>query len=358
MTARPSKEHDFEVLESEPLCGGPPLERLAASVLTPVRSFFVRSHGAVPTVDARSYRLSVGGLVGSPLRLSLGDLRTFPRREIEATLPCAGLRRRELEAVAPVPGELLWDSQAVGNALWQGVALADVLRAAGIAAGAAHVCFEGLDVCQRNGSRFGFGGSIPLEKALAEEVLVADAMNGELLAPEHGYPLRALVPGFIGARSVKWLASIEVRAEPSSNYFQQQAYRLLPRDAQPGQAAGPMLGAFDINVVVTSPRPLERVAAGSLEVTGFAFAGGNRQVARVEASSDGGTTWHDARLERRARWAWTPFAITVPVRAGPALIAVRAQDDSGTVMPERLDQVWNAKGYATNAWYRVSVTAH
>ena len=84
----------------------------------------------------------------------------------------------------------------------------------------------------------------------------------------------------------------------------------------------------------------------------------NRQVARVEVSSDGGTTWHDARLERRARWAWTPFAITVPVRTGPALIAVRAQDDSGTVMPERLDQVWNAKGYATNAWYRVSVTAH
>lgn len=350
------KHPRFVVRSESPFNGGAPLDLLGADPVTPTPLFYVRNHAEVPEVDPAAYRLIVDGLVDRKLVLSLEDLARLPRRDVEAVMPCAGNRRLELMAVRPIPGELPWGAEGVSNASWSGFALSDVLQVAGIREGAAHVEFEGLDRCERHGHAFGFGGSIPLDKALGEEVLLADAMNGWPLEAVHGAPIRALVPGYVGARSVKWLSRIVVRAEPSDNYFQRKAYRLLPAGAPPGAEEGPMLEEFPVNAIVTSPGPDAAVAAGELEVTGVALVGGGRAIARVEVSGDAGSSWVEASLERRAsRWSWTRFRACVAVARGATAIVARAWDDAGSGQPEYARDAWNAKGYQNNAWYRVAV---
>ena len=212
---------------TEPYNAGPPLESLRASFLTPVPLFFVRNHGTVPVADAAAYRLTVSGLVDRELRLSLVALqREFAPSTVAATIQCAGNRRRELNAVRSIEGEIPWDAEAVGTATWTGVPLGAVLRAAGARALGRYVHLLGLDTVATDTQ--GFGGSIPLEKAMSPEVLLAYEMNGSPLLPVHGFPLRVVVPGYIGARSVKWLRSISVAAEPSRNYFQSHAYKWFP----------------------------------------------------------------------------------------------------------------------------------
>jgi sulfite oxidase len=205
------------VRQERPRNAGPELAALRAQVVTPNGLFFIRSHGDVPRVDPASFRLEVGGLVRRPLALTLAEIRARPARTATVTLECAGNRRGDLIAVEPIPGELPWGEDAIGNAFWTGTPLADLLAEAGPHPSASHVAFSGLDDVLRHGETFRFGGSIPLEKALAPEVLLAWEMNGVPLPPEHGAPLRAVVPGFIGARSVKWLSRIELRDTPSEN---------------------------------------------------------------------------------------------------------------------------------------------
>src|SRR5437867_3578517 len=171
-----------------------------------------------------------------------------------------------------------------------GLALAGPLPAA------AHVGFESADLCPEAQPPQRFGGSIPLDKARRPEVLLAWAMNGEPLSPVHGAPLRVVVPGYIGARSVKWLQRIEVRSQPSEGYFQHVVYRLLPEDGTPGPGAGMPLGLVALNADVLSPANGATVAAGPVEVRGYAFAGGERHVERVDVSIDGSTTWAQAEL--------------------------------------------------------------
>ena len=180
-----------------------------------------------------------------------------------ATLQCAGNRRAGLIAIRDIPGESPWGPGATGTATWTGVALADVLALAGPRRDAAHVGFEGADFCPEARPAQRFGGSIPLDKARRPEVLLAWAMNGEPLPPVHGAPLRVVVPGYIGARSVKWLERIEVRSTPWAGYFQHVAYRLLPEDGTPGPGAGMPLGLVALNSDVLSPADGETVAAGA-----------------------------------------------------------------------------------------------
>ena len=260
----------FIVRQEEPFNGGPAPERMASAFITSNALFYVRNHGNVPEVDRASYRLKVGGEVRRPLELTLDDLGRLPRASVTATLQCAGNRRRELIRVRPIPGELPWDAEAISNAVWSGTPLAEVLAAAQPAAAARHVALRGLDETERHGTRFCFGGSIPLDKAMGREVLLADRMNGEPLPPLHGAPLRLVVPGYVGARSVKWLAAITLQHEPSDNYFQAKAYRLFPAGVRPG-AAGPggdfdwnrgmMLGESSLNAVITTPAAPENAAA-------------------------------------------------------------------------------------------------
>ena len=183
-------------------------------------------------------------MVERPRQFSLEELLgTFPRREVAATLACAGLRRDEFLAFGPLPGELPWGPEPVSTGRWSGIAMADLLRAVGASPEARHVQMVGLDQVERHGDRFGFGGSVDLAKAMSGDVLLATELNGAPLPPPHGFPVRALVPGWIGARSVKWLGRIEVTTEPSPNYFQTRAYRMArevdhadPRDVSGGTA--------------------------------------------------------------------------------------------------------------------------
>jgi sulfite oxidase len=347
------------IRQESPFNAGPTPDRLRASFVTPVEDFFVRNHGAVPEVDAASFRLIVRGAVERPLELSLAELDRFPRRELTATLQCAGNRRQELAEHRPIPHELPWGVEAVSTARWSGVALVDLLGAARPAAGASHVAFAGLDEAERHGQRFRFGGSIPLDKALAPEVLLATAMNGAPLPAVHGFPVRVVVPGWIGARSVKWLSEIALQAEPSDNYFQRVAYRLFPADVDAGNVVwgeGAMLGELPVNSIVTRPEPGARLPAGPVRIEGFALAGGGREVARVEVSADGGRGWRQARLGAESgRWAWRFWACELELGAGRHELAVRAWDSAANSQPADVDQVWNFKGYMNNAWQRVPV---
>lgn len=331
----------------------------ADNLITPVGSFFTRSHAPIPQINPDSWRLEVGGLVARPRSFSLGDLMAaFPRREVTATLVCAGLRRDEFLTLGPLPGELPWGPEPAGTGEWTGVALGDLLRSSGVAREARYVEFIGLDQVERNGMRFGFGGSIDLAKALGDEVLLATHLNGAPLAPEHGFPLRAVVPGWIGARSVKWLGRITLRTDPTPNYFQSHAYRVQrqvdpdnPRDVSGGIA----LNELPVNAVILEPLPKEQVSAGRLRVRGWAIGSAGRRITSVEVSVDE-KKWVPARLlPQESAWTWTFWEAPLDLTPGRYTISVRATDSSGTTQPPDIASTWNVKGYCNNAWHRVPI---
>jgi sulfite oxidase len=356
---RYGKRADLIVHEREPFNAETGLAALDEGPLTATDAFYVRGHGAVPEIDPAAWRLRVDGAVERELSLSFATLReAFVERTETATLQCAGNRRAGLMAIRDIPGEAPWGPGATGTAAWTGVALADVLAVAGPLPEAGHVGFEGADLCPEAQPAQRFGGSIRLDKACRPEVLLAWAMNGEPLPPVHGAPLRVVVPGYIGARSVKWLERIEVRATPWPGYFQHVAYRLLPEDGTPGPGAGMPLGIVALNSDVLSPTDGQTVAAGAVEVRGYAFAGGERYVARVDVSLDAGETWLQAEmLDDLGRWAWRHWRATVELAPGEHEIVVRAWDSSAATQPETEAALWNPKGYVNNARPRVRVRA-
>jgi sulfite oxidase len=346
------------VHSAEPLNAEPPGPLLAEHALTPAGRFFVRNHGAVPTVEPDGWRLRLDGLVSGATELSLADLRDLPRRELTATLQCAGNRRAALIAVRDIPGEAPWGTGATSTATWAGVSLTDVLQHAGLTEGAAHVAFVGADRSEDADPPQAFGASIPLEKALRPEVLLAFEMNGEPLPPVHGAPVRVVVPGYIGARSVKWLERIEVRETPWDGYYQHVAYRLLSPEQRPGPGVGMALGELALSADVLVPSDGADVPAGRVELRGIAHAGGDRAIARVDVSADGGRTWAQATLlEDLGRWAWRRWAADVDLAQGEHEIAVRAWDSAAVTQPEDPAPLWNPKGYMNTAWGRVRLHA-
>ncbi|GLY83567.1 sulfite oxidase [Actinoallomurus iriomotensis] len=343
------KRDDMITHTMEPYNAEPPPEALAGRTLTPVDTFFARGHGPIPRLDPDAWRLSVGGLVEHPMTLSLDDLRAwFPRRDVVATIQCAGNRRAGLLAVRPIPGKTPWRSGAISTARWTGVSLADVLARAVARPGAAHVEFTAPDVSPEARPRQPFGGSIPLAKATAGEVLLAWTMNGRPLPAVHGGPVRVVVPGYIGARSVKWVTGVTVRDRPSDNYFHAVAYRLLPQDAP----LGPVAPGCDI----LAPGERAVLPAGPVMVHGYAFGDDDRGVDRVEVSSDGGLSWRPADLDPAyGCWAWRLWRAVVDLPAGEITIVARAWDIEGGCQPESAASVWNPGGYVNNAWPRVRV---
>jgi sulfite oxidase len=356
---RYGKRGDLIVHEQEPFNAETGLAALAEGAVTATDAFYVRGHGPMPPSDRSTWRLRVHGLVERELGLSISTLReAFRERQVTATLQCAGNRRAGLVAIRDIPGEAPWGPGATGTATWTGVALADVLALANPLRDATDVGFEGADLCSQASPPERFGGSIPFDKACRPEVLVAWGMNGEPLPPVHGGPLRVVVPGYIGARSVKWIERIEVRLTPWPGYFQDVAYRLLPEDGTPGPGAGIPLGLIALNADVLSPADRETVAAGAVEVRGYAFAGGERHVARVDVSVDGGANWSQAELlEDLGPWAWRHWRTTLTLPPGEHEILARAWDSSAATQPEDEAALWNPKGYVNNARPRVRVRA-
>jgi sulfite oxidase len=347
----------------QPYNAEPPLARLRASFITAQRDLYVRNHGNIPQLDGTRHRLRVEGRVGTPLDLSMAELRErFPPRTVTAVMQCAGNRRADMRQVRPVSGHP-WAAGAIGNALWTGVALSDVLRAAGAPDDPSlHVAFSACDeVMMEDAGRFTYGASIPMTKAMAPEVLLAFAMNGEPLAPEHGFPIRVVVPGFAGVRSPKWLAGITVQDTPSGNHMQQRDYKLVPPEATQETVdwtKGVTINDMPLNAAICEPAPFSRLKAGRTTLRGYAIATG-RDVARVDVSIDGGRRWSQAVLEHdpALRWSWTFWHATLDLPPGDHELAVRAWDSAGQTQPARTDDVWNFKGYLCAAWHRVPVSA-
>lgn len=353
------KRADMIVHERDPYNAETPRDGLRAPV-TATEAFYVRNHGPVPELDPASWRLTVDGMVAQPSQWSLAELQDrFEQHTVLATMQCAGNRRVGLIEVRDIPGEAPWGPGATSTAEWTGVRLADVLAAAELEPQARFVAFDASDVSQEAEPPQTFGASIDVAKATAPEVLLAWAMNGQPLAPVHGAPARVVVPGYIGARSVKWVERITASAEPSDNYFQSVVYRLLPPDTDPSDAGdGLPLASVALNAEILTPPDDAAVAAGPVHVSGYAYAGDARTVARVDVSTTGGRSWVQAELAAPASpWAWQHWTAELDLEPGAHELVARAWDSTGACQPESARHLWNPKGYVNNAWPRIRVTA-
>lgn len=350
---------DLLTRQETPLNAEPKLERLTESWITPFRHFYVRSHGTTPAVEPQDYKLTIEGLVDRPLRFTLEDLEKLEKVTVPATLQCAGNRRLEHSRAKAVAG-VQWDAGAIGTAEFRGVRLSDLLNRAGLKAGAKHLWFEGLDTVTMKDRQTLFGGGVPLEKALRPETLVALEMNGHPLSREHGYPARTVVPGYIGARSVKWLGRIVVSDKSSDNNFVARDYKLFPPEAAPETVKPEQfepIYEFVLASAICSPAAGQTVKAGRLRIQGYAVPPGDvgSAVGGVEVSADGGATWSPARLTgKEAPFAWRLWSAEVDVTAGARTLVARVTDAKGRVQPEKAP--WNFKGYLYNGWHRVPVT--
>lgn len=353
------KRPDMVVHEADPYNAEPPPTALG-DLVTPTDTFYVRNHGPVPVLDPATWRLRVDGDVDTPLELDLAAVKSrFAHHRRQVTLQCAGNRRAGLLAVRDIPGEHPWGGGATGSAWWTGVSLADVLRAAGIRGTDGHVAFEAPDVSRVPPTPEPFGGSIETDRALAGDVLLAFALNDEDLPPVHGAPLRVVVPGYIGARSVKWLTRIVVQDEPSTNYFQAHAYRLLPPQADPDEAGpgdGISLAAVALGCEITAPDAGAQMAAGPVTVGGYAHAGTGRRVERVDVRRFGDEAWTTADLAEDLPGVWRRWTAILELPAGAVRIQARAWDSTGACQPADAADLWNPKGYVNHSWAEVDLT--
>jgi sulfite oxidase len=349
------------VRDRSPFNAEPPSLVLAEDTITALDAFYSRNHGPFPDLAPEQWRLTIDGMVSTPLTLTFDQLTTgFPAHRVVATLACAGNRRSELLKVRAIPGKDPWGHGAISTAEWRGARLADVLESAGVHVRAGlHVAFTAPDVAQEAVPVQSYGGSIPLAKAMSDEVLLAWQMNSQPLPRAHGGPVRVVVPGYIGARSVKWVTAITVQPVPSENYFQASDYRILPADTDPDRAApgeGISLSALPVNCDILIPDDGAEVSAGPLTVRGYALAGDGRGIARVDVSLDEGRTWRQAELEPTLnRWTWRFWSLVVEAPPGSISVTARAWDDTGVTQPESPAALWNPRGYGNNAWAHVKL---
>src|SRR5262245_25381880 len=373
-------EQDLIVRSADPYNAEPRLLALVADAVTPVKHIYVRNHGPTPKIDAASHKLRVEGMIGRELELSpaeIKDPKRFEQVTVDATLTCGGNRRQEMGAIKPVGG-VQWGAGAIGHARWTGVRLIDVLREAFFKSDAKHVWFEGLDpITEKDGSVAPFGGSIPIEKVIRSygtisigkggkvidrsdpaSVLIAHSMNDEPLTAEHGFPLRTIVPGYIGARSVKWLSKITVSDRPSANHYVAEAYKVIQSEDKGEIANAEPIYGFPVNAAICSPAAGAKVKAGKTLVGGYALPSGDKPatIAKVELSSDGGKTWSEAELiGKSAPFNWQQWTAEVDLPPGTHELIVCATDSRGNMTPEKAE--WNFKGYLYNGWHRVNLEA-
>lgn len=345
--------------QAAPYNAEPSLDSLTDSWITPFSRFYVRTHGNMPEVDSAGYKLTIEGMVNQSLRLSLEDLDRLPKVTVAMTMQCAGNRRSEHSRLKTVGG-VQWEGGAISTGEWRGPRLADVLDRAGVKAGARFVWFEGSDSVTLKDRQTLFGGQAPLEKALRPETIVALEMNGRPLSREHGFPARTVIPGYIGARSVKWLGRIVVSDRSSDNNFVSRDYKMFPPEATVETVKPENFEPIYENVlnsVICRPLAGQTASAGRLEVQGFAVPPGveGGALAGVEVSPDGGATWAAARFTGKdVPYAWRLWSANVTVAAGARTLVVRATDAKGATQPER--SPWNFKGYLYNGWHRVPIT--
>ncbi|MCE4226992.1 molybdopterin-dependent oxidoreductase [Methylobacterium sp. C25] len=336
-----------------------PFEVFDQGVFTPNDRFFVRWHWAsIPTeIDADAFRLKVHGAVERELSLSLNDIAELPRFEIAAVNQCSGNSRGLFEP--RVPGAQ-WANGAMGNALWTGVKLKDVLDKAGVMSDAIEVRFDGLDAPVVDEAP-DFKKSLDVAHAQDGEVMIAYAMNGEQLPILHGFPLRLIVPGWFSTYWMKMLSDIEVLDKPDENYWMKTAYRIPDTpgaNVKPGEKGFPTV---PINSMVprsflTNLKAGQRVAAGSpIALRGIAL-GGDCGVKSVEFSSDGGKNWFPTQLGKdEGPYSFRRFDGSLPsLAAGSVEVKVRCTNTKGVVQPDAA--VWNPGGFMRNPIETVAIT--
>lgn len=350
----------------KPFNAEPPMELLVENFYTPNEIFFVRNHLPVPEVDPKDYELEISGIGIKTIYLKLDDIKKFPKQSISSTIQCAGNRRSELNSVKEVKG-LFWGSAAISNAQWSGARLYDVLKYAGINFDnpkIQHVQFEGLDTDPAN---MPYGASIPADKALdpKNDVLLAYEMNGKELPRDHGYPIRIVAPGIVGARNVKWLGRIVVSEEESKSHWQQNDYKGFSPSVNWDNVdftKSPAIQELPVNSAICIPIDGSSVALknNSVDIKGYAWSGGGRKIVRVDISADGGQTWHVANLLQDSSplyrcWAWTLWSVSIPVKKGSKELQVicKAVDSSYNVQPDSFPPIWNLRGVLGNAWHRI-----
>ncbi|KAI8604467.1 Oxidoreductase, molybdopterin-binding domain-containing protein [Dissophora ornata] len=381
------QQSNFLVHCDKPFNAEPFLPTLVNAEITPTEFFFKRNHGPIPNLSLDHHQVYVGIQLNDVQHehdssapgiawkaLSMHDIMTkWPKVTVSATLQCAGNRRDGLAAVKEVDG-VIWKSGAVSTAVWSGPRLCDILKdIADIPKEEYHrvlrdfhVSFEAdghvhEDIC--------YGSSIPFRKAMDPlgDVILAYEMNGEPLTREHGFPLRAIVPGFIGARSVKFLQRIIIQPRESNSFFQKRDYKILDptidhHNAEQAWDLAASLGEMNVQCVICSPTDQEAISLSEpVTIRGYAISGGGRGIYRVEVSADGGQTWEPAdKMEQTPDeysgmfWTWALWEKTVPMIAGSTEIIARAYDSSGNTQPEHT--IWNYRGVMNNAWSRASVT--
>ncbi|XP_034675158.1 nitrate reductase [NADH]-like [Vitis riparia] len=356
-----------------------PLNRLMQhGFITPVPLHYVRNHGAVPKASWDDWTVEVSGLVKRRETFTMDQLmNSFPRREFPVTLVCAGNRRGEQKMIKQTKG-FYWGAAAVSTSVWVGVRLRDVLKRCGIMSrkqGGLNVCFEGAEDLPGGGG-YKYGTSIKKEIAMdpARDIILAYMQNGERLSPDHGFPVRMIIPGFIGGRMVKWLKRIIVTRQESDSYYHYNDNRVLPSHVDDDLAKAEdwwhkpeyIINELNINSVITTPGHEETILIDSCRIQkpytlrGYAYSGGGKKVTRVEVTTNGGETWQVCRVDHPEKpnkygkyWCWCFWSLEVEVLdlLGAKEIAVRAWDETLNTQPEKL--IWNVMGMMNNCWFRV-----
>lgn len=329
---------------------GMPLDALRHDI-TPVGLHYLLTHFDIPFVDAGAYRLEIGGLVEKPLVLTLDEVRASTSKTLAVTLECAGNGRAQLD---PRPVSVPWGLEAIGTAEWTGVPLVEVMTRAGVRPGAVELVFGGHDEGTQKGVRHFYQRSLAVEEARRPEVLLAWAMSGRPLEPQHGAPLRLIVPGWYGMASVKWLRSIEAVDQPFLGPQQATEYNIRSSPDDPGER----ITRIRVRAVMAPPgRPdfpsqLRTADAGPITLFGRAWSG-EAPVARVEVGVDG--AWAEAELgEAVGAFAWRSWSFRWDARPGVHELSCRATDEAGRTQP--LEQDWNEGGYCNNVVQTIHLT--
>jgi len=367
------KSEDMLHVLQFPYNGEPPKERLVETEITENKDFFIRNHGGVPEIDPAKYSIDIEGLVNNPKTLTLADLQNeelFPRQTNVVSLQCSGTRR--IEQIQEYPGdgdELInapWSEGAIGTARWTGVSLKKVIKYCGGLKGDGrdmHCEFFGADTYFKKGHVYNYVVSVPWRKVKINEVLLAWEMNGKPLPKIHGFPLRTVVFGYIGARSCKWLTRIKVIEGPSTAPVQMKEY--LYYTPQIGKQNAMYSNGFSIQDMPVSsaimhPKDKDQIVHdGKISLRGWAYSGGGHWPVRVEVSGDGGSVWYECPWENMTTkyyHAWRLWSIDLPVDAeGWLEFCVRTWDNSMNTQPTFVRSAWNWDLHVTSSCHRIKI---
>ncbi|MCH7786858.1 MAG: sulfite oxidase [Chloroflexi bacterium] len=320
--------------------------------ITPIGMHYLLIHFDVPYVDVQDWRLNVGGLVSEPLSLTLDEIKARPSVTLAVTMECGGNGRALLH---PRPLSQPWMLEAIGTAEWTGTPLRGILEDAGISPEAVEVLFVGLDKGIQGNEAQSYDRSLSIAESNREEALLVYEMNGEPLPPQHGYPLRLIVPGWYGMTSVKWLDRIEVIKEPFKGYQMVKTYRY----SQTADELGEPVTVIRVRALMIPPgipdfmSRTRVVEPGPVTLRGRAWAG-RLSISRVEVSTDGGSTWSDAKLdEQPSPFAWRGWSYEWDAKSGNHTLCVRATDSEENVQP--IEQAWTFQGMGNNMVQRIKV---